>query len=129
MASLLQPIVQVIDTTPWGPLQRDLQNFDLIGDSIRQVEHPYHLKYIMTESHDMDVLRHQLMVLKGEYPRVLFGEALDSWGGLFENGSVVENVTSSSSVTPLVCAQFIPLLLELVELEHRSSLSYLHLFL
>lgn len=70
----------------------------------------------------MDVLRHQLMVLKGEYPLVPFEEALNSWGGRFKDDSVVENVTSiDRSEIPLVCTQFIPLLLELVELENSHA--------
>lgn len=68
----------------------------------------------------MEVLRHQLMILKGEYPLVPFEEALDSWGGGFKDDSVVENKSLDSSETSL-CALFIPLLLELVELENSHA--------
>jgi hypothetical protein len=117
--SLFLPLVQVINTSPWSALQEDLQNFNLYVDSNSEVEEPYYLKCLMADSQNMEVLKHQLTVLKGEYPLVPFEEALNTWGDECRNSSTLKN--ASNSEAPLLNAQFIPLLLELVELENSHA--------
>jgi hypothetical protein len=120
--SIFLPLVQVTNTSPWSALQQDLQNFNLNVDSNSQVEEPYYLKCLMADSQNMEVLKHQLMVLKGEYPHVPFAEVLNSWGDDCRILSTLKNSSNSDNCeAPVVNAQLFPLLFELVELENSHA--------
>ena len=61
----------------WGGLEEDILSLavptDINGKSSR------HADLVATESYDPTVMRHQLLILRGEYPAIDLDEALYSW--------------------------------------------------
>ena len=72
----------------WGNLVKDLELFSLPPAS----ERGKRLDLIVTDSHVPDVLRHQLVILSGEYPNISLQKSIQCWISSMSTGQPLEQI-------------------------------------